>query len=112
MFNREDKMEIERLKTEIENYQSQLKVKTMEHEQLQKQYEHKHNELIDTISYSYNRFKEIVKLAERNDYGKPEQKIRQIKEFAEEQRNYYAQLTVDTPLRLKNRTTTTDQSNK
>ena len=105
MFNREDKMEIERLKTEVENYQSQLKVKT-------KQYEHKHNELIDTISYSYNRFKEIVKLAERNDYGKPEQKIRQIKEFAEEQRNYYAQLTVDTPLRLKNRTTTTDQSNK
>ena len=109
MFNRE---EIERLKAECENYKSQLELKEMQLEQLQKQYEHKHNELIDTISYSFNRFKDIIKLAERNDYGKPEQKIRQIKDFAEEQKNYYAQLIVDTPLRLKNRTTIADQSNK
>lgn len=109
MFNRE---EIERLKVECENYKSQLELKEMQLEQLQKQYEHKHNELIDTISSAFLSFRKIVEIAERNDYGKPEQKVRQIKDYAEEQKNYYAQLVTNTPLRLKNRTTIADQSNK
>lgn len=109
MFNNE---EIERLKAENENYQSQLKVKSMEYQQLQEQYVHKNNELFDMISLAFNGFKRIVDIAERNDYGEPQQKIRQIKEEFEKLKNYFAQLTLDTPLLTKNRTTTTDQSNK
>lgn len=109
MFNNE---EIERLKAENENYQSQLKVKSMEYQQLQEQYVHKNNELFDMISLAFNGFKRIVDIAERNDYGEPQQKIRQIKEKSEELKNYFAQLTIDTPLLTKNRTTSTDQSNK
>jgi len=109
MFNNE---EIERLKVENENYQSQLKVKSMEYQQLQEQYVHKNNELFDMISLAFNGFKRIVDIAERNDYGEPQQKIRQIKEESEKLKNYFAQLTLDTPLLTKNRTTTTDQSNK
>lgn len=109
MFNNE---EIERLKAENENYQSQLKVKSMEYQQLQEQYVHKNNELFDMISLAFNGFKRIVDIAERNDYGEPQQKIRQIKEESEELKNYFAQLTINTPLLTKNRTTTTDQSNK
>lgn len=109
MFNNE---EIERLKAENENYQSQLKVKSMEYQQLQEQYVHKTNELFDMISLAFNGFKRIVDIAERNDYGEPQQKIRQIKEESEELKNYFAQLTIDTPLLTKNRTTSTDQSNK
>ncbi len=109
MFNNE---EIERLKAENENYQSQLKVKSMEYQQLQEQYVHKNNELFDMISLAFNGFKRIVDIAERNDYGEPQQKIRQIKEESEKLKNYFAQLTLDTPLLTKNRTTTTDQSNK
>ena len=109
MFNNE---EIERLKAENENYQSQLKVKSMEYQQLQEQYVHKNNELFDMISLAFNGFRRIVDIAERNDYGEPQQKIRQIKEESEKLKNYFAQLTLDTPLLTKNRTTTTDQSNK
>lgn len=109
MFNNE---EIERLKAENENYQSQLKVKSMEYQQLQEQYVYKNNELFDMISLAFNGFKRIVDIAERNDYGEPQQKIRQIKEESEKLKNYFAQLTLDTPLLTKNRTTTTDQSNK
>lgn len=64
------------------------------------------------ISLAFNGFKRIVDIAERNDYGEPQQKIRQIKEESEKLKNYFAQLTLDTPLLTKNRTTTTDQSNK
>lgn len=67
MFNNE---EIERLKVENENYQSQLKVKSMEYQQLQEQYVHKNNELFDMISLAFNGFKRIVDIAERNDYGR------------------------------------------
>lgn len=109
MFNNE---EIERLKVENENYQSQLKVKSMEYQQLQEQYVHKNNELFDMISLAFNGFRRITEIAERNDYGEPQQKIRQIKEESEKLKNYFAQLTMDTPLLTKNRTTTTDQSNK
>lgn len=109
MFNNE---EIEKLKAENENYQSQLKVKSMEYQQLQEQYVHKNNELFDMISLAFNGFKRVVDIAERNDYGEPQQKIRQIKEESEELKNYFAQLTIDTPLLTKNRTTSTDQSNK
>ena len=102
MFNRE---ETEKLKAKCENYKSQLELKEMQLEQLQKQCEHKHNEFIETISSAFLSFRKIVEMAERNDYGKPEQKVRQIKDYAEEQKLYYARLTSDTPLRLKNRTT-------
>lgn len=109
MFNRE---ETEKLKAKCENYKSQLELKEMQLEQLQKQCEHKHNEFIETISSAFLSFRKIVEITERNDYGRPEQKVRQIKDFAEKERNYYAQLTTSTPLRLKNRTTIADQSNK
>lgn len=111
MFNREDKLENERLKAEIENYQSQLKIKSMEYEQLKSQYEHKHNELIDLVSQVFTSFRMLTEIAERNDYGDPKQKLRKVNEFAQEQRNYYAQLQLGTSY-IKNRTTTTDQSNK
>lgn len=109
MFNNE---EIERLKAENENYQSQLKIKSMEYQQLQEQYVHKNNELFDMISLAFNGFKRIVDIAKKNDYGEPQQKIRKIKEESEELTNYFAQLTIDTPLLTKNRTITTDQSKK
>lgn len=109
MFNSE---EIERLKAENENYQSQLKTKSMEYQQLQEQYVHKNNELFDMISLAFKGFKKIVDIAERNDYGEPQQKIRKMKEESEQLKNYFAQLTLSTPLLTKNRTTTTDQSNK
>lgn len=99
MFNRE---EIERLKMEKQNLQSQLKVKTMENEQLQNQYIHKSNELNDIVADVFLAFRRIVEIAERNDYGDPLQKISQLKEFAKNQKDYYANLT------LKNRVTTTD----
>lgn len=111
MFNREDKLENERLKAEIENYQSQLKIKSMEYDKLKDQYVHKNNELIDLVTQVFMSFRKLIEIAERNDYGDPKQKLRQINEYAQEQRNYYAQLTLDTPY-IKNRTTTTDQSNK
>lgn len=109
MFNKD---EIERLKTESENYQNQLELANIKLEQLQKQYEHKHNEFMDLLSSVFLHFRKIVEMAERNDYGDPQQKVRQIKEYAEKQKIYYAQLTTDTPISIKNRTTTTDQSNK
>ena len=108
MFNNQ---EIERLKAEKENYQNQLELANIKLEQLQKQYEHKNNELVDIVSSVFLSFRRIVEIAERNDYGQPEQKTRQIREYAETQKNYYAQLTLNTPS-IKNRTTTTDQSNK
>ena len=109
MFNRE---ETEKLKAECESYKSQLELKEMQLEQLQKQYEHKHNELIETISSAFLSFRKMVEMTERNDYGDPQQKVRQLKEYAEKQRNYYAQLTISKPIKLKNRTTIADQSNK
>ncbi|MBQ9314844.1 MAG: hypothetical protein IJ220_07670 [Clostridia bacterium] len=109
MFNKE---EIERLQAEKENLQSQLKVKSMEYQQLQEQYVHKNNELFDMISLAFNGFRRITEIAERNDYGEPQQKIRQMKEESEKLKNYFAQLTMDTPLLTKNRTNITDQSNK
>lgn len=109
MFNRE---EIEKLEAEKENLQSQLELKSLENKQLQEQLEHKRNEVLDLVSQVFLSFKRITEIAERNDYGMPEQKVRQIKEFATQQRNYYAQLTIDTPIGIKNRTNITDQSNK
>ena len=108
MFNRE---KIERLKVENENLNSQLELSEIKRQQLQEQYEHKVNELADMVSSVFLSFRKIVNIAERNDYGDPQQKVRQIKEYAETQKNYYAQLTLDTPI-TKNRTTTTDQSNR
>lgn len=112
MFSKEGKLEIERLKSEVENYQSKLKVKSMEYEQLQDKYVHKNNELFDMISVAFTGFKKIVDTAERNDFRDQPQKIRKMKEEAEDMRNYFAQLTIDTPILMKNRTTTTYQSNK
>jgi len=96
------------VKSENEELQSKLKVKTFELEQLKQQYEHKNNELTDIVSQAFLGFRRITELASRNDYGQPQQKIRQINEFAETQKNYFAQLTLGT----KNRTITTNQSNK
>lgn len=84
----------------------------MEYQQLQEQYVHKNNELFDMISLAFNGFKKIVDIAERNDYGEPQQKIRKMKEESENLKNYFAQLTIDTPILTKNRTTTTYHSNK
>ena len=108
MFNKE---EIERLKAEKEKLQAQLNLKEMQYQQLEKQLEHKNNELSDLIADVFLGFRRITEIAERNDYGQPAQKVRQINEFAEEQRNYYAQLTLNVS-NTKNRTTNTDQSNK
>ena len=108
MFNRE---EIEKLKVENENLNSQKELSEIKLQQLQEQYEHKVNELADMVSSAFLSFRKIVNIAERNDYGDPQQKVRQIKEYAETQKNYYAQLTLDAPI-AKNRTTTTDQSNR
>jgi|GEM_PF-4145594 len=109
MFNKE---EIERLNAEKENLQSQLKVKSMEYEQLKEQYVHKNNELFDMISLAFNGFRRIVETAEKNDFGDKQQKIRKLKEEAEDLKNYFAQLTMSTPILTKNRTNITDQSNK
>ena len=108
MFNRED---LEKQRVENENLNSQLELNKIKLEQLQQQYEHKNNELADIISSVFLSFRKIVDIAERNDYGDPQQKVRQIKEYAEMQKNYYAQLTLDTPI-TKNRTTATDQSKR
>lgn len=109
MFNKE---EIERLQAEKENLQSQLELKSIENQQLQDQLEHKRNELLDLVSQVFLSFRRLTEIAERNDYGDPKQKLRQINEFATQQRNYYAQLTIDTPITRKNRTNITDQSNR
>lgn len=109
MFNKE---EIERLNAEKENLQSQLKVKSMEYEQLKEQYVHKNNELFDMVSLAFNGFRRIVETAERNDFGDKQQKIRKLKEEAEDLKNYFAQLSMNTPILTKNRTNITDQSNK
>lgn len=109
MFNKED---VEKLKADNEKLESQLQLKAMEYNQLQDKFVHKNNELFDMVSLAFNGFKKIVEIAERNDYGEPQQKIRQIKEESENLKNYFAQLTMDTHLLPKNRTTTTDQSNK
>lgn len=63
------------------------------------------------ITLARMKLNQIVDIAERNDYGDPQQKVRQIKEYAEIQKNYFAQLTLDTPT-TKNRTTNTDQSKR
>jgi len=102
MFNKE---EIERLKIEKENVQGQLKIKNMQYDQLQKQYDHKVNELEDIVSDVFLSFRRIVEITERNDYGNPQQKISKIKEFAQDMKNYYAGLTLG---KNKNRVTTTD----
>ncbi len=108
IFN--DKNEIERLNAEKENYQSQLKIKTMENDVLKQQYEHQRNEMYDYISAAFLGFRNIVKTAERSDYGNPEQKNRKIIEQATEMVNYFAALTINTP--TKNRTIDTNHSNK
>lgn len=105
MFNNS---EIERLKTENEKLKAELNLNEIKYQQLEKQFKHKDNELTDIVTDAFLGFRKIAELASRNDYGRTEQKIRQINEFAEEQRNYFAQLTLDT----KNRTITTNQSNK
>lgn len=111
--NNEDlRNELEIKKADNEKLKSQVELLNIKLEQLQKQYEHKHNELVDIVSSVFLSFRKIVEIAERNDYGQPEQKTRQIREFAEKQKNHYAQLTINTPISIKNRTTTTDQSNK
>lgn len=105
MFNNS---EIERLKAENEKLKVELNLNEIKYQQLEKQFEHKNNELIDRIADAFLGFRKVSELATRNEYGQPEQKIRSIKEFAETQKNYFAQLTLDT----KNRTITTNQSNK
>lgn len=107
MFNKDD---IEKLKLENNSLKNQLEVKEMLLQQLKEQYQHKCNEMSDLVADVFLGFRRITEIAARNDYGQPEQKVRQINEFAEGQRNYFAQLTLNTS--VKNRTTTTDQSNK
>lgn len=109
MFNEELKKELEIEKANNESLKNQLQLKTFELEQLQKQFEHKNNELADLVSDVFLEFRKITEIATRNDYGQPEQKIRQINEYAETQKNYYAQLELNSSY-IKNRTTTTDQS--
>lgn len=108
MFNKD---EIEKLKIENESLKNQLEVKEMMFQQLKEQYQHKNNELSDLIADVFLGFRKITEIATRNDYGQPEQKVRQIKEYAENKKNYFAQLTINVP-NIKNRTTNTDQSNK
>ncbi len=105
---------IEKLKAENENLKSQLELNKMKFQQLQQQYDHKNNELVDLVSSVFLEFKKISEdIATRNDYANPEQKIRQIKEYAETQKNYYAQYSITLGIpNIKNRTTTTDQSNR
>lgn len=108
MFNKD---EIEKLKIENESLRNQLEVKEMMFQQLKEQYQHKNNELSDLIADVFLGFRKITEIATRNDYVQPEQKVRQIKEYAENKKNYFAQLTLNVP-NIKNRTTNTDQSNK
>lgn len=108
MFNKD---EIEKLKIENESLRNQLEVKEMMFQQLKEQYQHKNNELSDLIADVFLGFRKITEIATRNDYGQTEQKVRQIKEYAENKKNYFAQLTINVP-NIKNRTTNTDQSNK
>lgn len=108
MFNKD---EIEKLKIENESLRNQLEVKEMMFQQLKEQYQHKNNELSDLIADVFLGFRKIKEIATRNDYGQPEQKVRQIKEYAENKKNYFAQLALNV-LNIKNRTTNTDQSNK
>lgn len=108
MFNKD---EIEKLKIENESLRNQLEVKEMMFQQLKEQYQHKNNELSDLIADVFLGFRKITEIATRNDCGQPEQKVRQIKEYAENKKNYFAQLTLNVP-NIKNRTTNTDQSNK
>ena len=103
--------EFEKEKAKNGYLKDQLELAKMKLEQQQQQYEHKNNELNDIVTSVFLNFREIVKIAERNDYGDPQQKIRQIKEYAEKQKNYYAQRTIEAPY-IKNRTTIADQSNK
>lgn len=100
MFNNS---EIERLKTENEKLKAELDFNKMKYQQLEKQFEHKDNELKDIVTDAFLGFRKIAELATRNNYGQPEQKIRQINEFVETQKNYFALLTLDT----KNRTIAT-----
>lgn len=109
MFNEDLKKELEIEKANNESLKNQLQLKTFELQQLQKQFEHKNNELADLVSDVFLGFRKITEIATRNDYGQPEQKIRQINEYAEAQKNYFAQLDLDS-LCIKNRTITTDQS--
>lgn len=108
MFNKD---EIEKLKIENESLRNQLEVKEMMFQQLKEQYQHKNNELSDLIADVFLGFRKITEIATRNDYGQPEQKVRPIKEYAENKKNYFAQLTLNVS-NIKNRTTNTDQSNK
>lgn len=108
MFNNE---ETKRLKAENEKLQAQLNLKEMQFEQLENQFEHKKNELADIVADAFLGFRKITEIAIRNDYGQPEQKVRQINEYAEVKKNYFAQLTLNLT-NIKNRTTTTGQSNK
>lgn len=104
MFNN---LENQKLRIENENLKSQLKLKESENKQLEKQYEHKCNELNDVIADSFMAFKKITDIAERNDYNNPEQKISQIKECAKYNKDYYAKMTLNS---VKNRTTATDNN--
>ena len=101
MFNEDLKKELEIERANNESLKSQLQLKTFELEQLQKQFEHKNNELADLVSDVFLEFRKITEIATRNDYGQPEQKIRQINEYAETQKNYYAQLELNSSNRAK-----------
>lgn len=95
------------LKEENENLKNQLKLKEVENKQLEEQYIHKCNELDDLIAESFMSFKKILELAERNDYNNSQQKIAQIKECAEDYKDHFARMTLNS---VKNRTTATDNN--
>lgn len=112
MFNNEElKKQLEVEKANNKNLESQLQLKTFQLQQLQEQFIHKNNELVDIVSQAFLGFRKVVDIASRNDYGQPQQKVRQICEYAEKEKNYFAQLELNTSY-IKNRTITTDQSNK
>lgn len=104
MFNN---LENQKLRIENENLKNQLKLKEIENKQLEKQYEHKCNELNDVIADSFMAFNKLTGMTERNDYNKPEQKISQIKECVKYYRDYFAKMTLSS---VKNRTTATDNN--
>lgn len=104
MFNN---LENQKLRIENENLKNQLKLKEIEDKQLEKQYEHKCNELNDVIADSFMAFNKLTGMTERNDYNKPEQKISQIKECVKYYRDYFAKMTLSS---VKNRTTATDNN--
>lgn len=97
---------------EIENLQNQNKLKDLEIQQLKEQLRHKNNEIFDLVSQAYSSFRKIVQVCERNDYGDPQQKMRQVREQGIKQRDYYGNLTINATIYNENRTTNTDQSNK